>query len=93
VPTVIDGDFEWDDVKAAANVVKHGVSFEEAASAFADPSAIIVDDGSGDGSFKLIGLSVKTRLLVVVHVERGARECIISARLATSAEEDIYLNG
>jgi hypothetical protein len=44
VATVVFGDFEWDDEKAAANVQKHGVTFEEAAAAFTDPFAIDKDD-------------------------------------------------
>jgi uncharacterized DUF497 family protein len=39
MPTVVEGDFEWDSVKAASNLVKHGVSFAEAATVFADPLA------------------------------------------------------
>lgn len=47
--TVIEGDFEWDSVKAALNLAKHGVSFPEAATVFADPFAVYLDDGSGVG--------------------------------------------
>jgi len=47
VATLIDGDFEWDEDKAADNVAKHGVSFAEAATVFADPAAVYLDDGSG----------------------------------------------
>jgi uncharacterized DUF497 family protein len=47
--TVVYGDFEWDDAKAEANMRKHDVSFDEAATAFEDPNHLIVDDGSGDG--------------------------------------------
>ena len=45
--TVIEGDFEWDDEKARSNLEKHGVSFAEAATVFADPAAVYLDDGSG----------------------------------------------
>ena len=47
MPTVFEGDFEWDSAKAASNLVKHGVSFPEAATVFADPYAVYLDDGSG----------------------------------------------
>jgi uncharacterized DUF497 family protein len=44
MPPVVEGDFEWDSEKAAANLVKHGVSFPEAATVFADPLAVYLDD-------------------------------------------------
>jgi hypothetical protein len=49
--TVVEGDFEWNSAKAASNITKHGVSFFEAATVFADPSAVYLDDGSGTGSW------------------------------------------
>ena len=93
MPTVVEGDFEWDSDKAAANVRKHGVSFPEAATVFADPFAVYLDDGSGIGRMVVIGASLRERLLVVVHVERGSRDRIISARQATVAERDVYETG
>ena len=45
--TIIDGDFEWDEDKAASNFSKHRISFAEAATVFADPAAVYLDDGSG----------------------------------------------
>ncbi|HEX7480159.1 MAG TPA: BrnT family toxin [Polyangiales bacterium] len=91
--TVIEGDFEWDSAKAARNVLKHGVSFPEAATVFADPLAIYLDDGSGTERVVVIGTSLRDRLLYVVHVQRGERDRIISARPATSAERDVYETG
>jgi uncharacterized DUF497 family protein len=92
--TVVFGDFEWDDSKAEVNVRKHGVSFDEAATAFEDPEHLIVDDGSGDGeTYWLIGFSISGQLLTVVHVERGQRERIISARRATPEDERRYRQG
>jgi uncharacterized protein len=92
--TVVYGDFEWDDAKAEANMRKHGVSFDEAATAFEDPNHLIVDDGSGDGeTYWLVGFSIAGRLLTVVHVERGRRERIISARRATPEDERRYGHG
>lgn len=91
--TVLFGDYEWDTDKSAANQIKHGVSFEEAATALQDPHAAYVDAGSPDEQrFAAIGHSA-ARLLYVVHVERGERERIISARLATASEEALYDQG
>jgi len=91
--TVVDGDFEWDSAKATRNLTKHGVSFPEAATVFADPQALYVDDGSGTGRVLVIGTSLRDRLLCVVHVQRGERERIISARRATLGERQAYEMG
>jgi hypothetical protein len=93
MPTVVEGDFEWDSAKAASNLVKHGVSFAEASTVFADPFAVYLDDGSGIGQLVVIGASVRDRVLYVVHVERGARDRIVSARPASTAERDVYETG
>ena len=93
MPTVFEGDFEWDSAKAASNLAKHGVSFPEAATVFADPSAVYLDDGSGIGRLVVIGTSLRERLLYVVHVERGERDRIISARPATGGEREVYETG
>lgn len=93
MPTVVAGDFEWDADKAASNVAKHGVSFEEAATTFFDPHAMELDNGSPDGRLALIGYSEPARLLLVVFVERGERDRIISARRATGSERDRYEQG
>ena len=93
MPTVIEGSFEWESDKAEANIAKHGVSFPEAATVFADPFAVYLDDGSGEGRMVVIGTSLRQRVLYVVHVERGERDRIISARLATPAERAVYENG
>jgi hypothetical protein len=93
MPTVFDGDFEWDSAKAASNLIKHGVSFPEAATVFADPYAVYLDDGSGIGRLVVIGTSLRERLLYVVHVERGERDRIISARPATGGEREVYETG
>ena len=84
--TVVEGDFEWDSFKAASNLVKHGVSFAEAATVFADPMAVYLDDGSGIGRMVVIGRSLRERVLYVVSVERRQRDRIISARSANAAE-------
>jgi hypothetical protein len=93
VATVVEGDFEWDDEKAEANLAKHGVSFQEAATVFADPRAVYLDDGSGTDRMVVIGASIRERILYVVHVERRQRDRIISARRATAAEREVYAAG
>jgi hypothetical protein len=68
---------------------KHGVSFEEAATAFLDPMPRIFDDPDlirDELRFLLVGMSARSRRLVVVHAERGASLGIISVRLATRRE-------
>jgi len=74
--------------KAAANLAKHKVSFEEAATVFGDPLGRIVADprhSSEEERFALLGLSQNRRFLVVMYVERGETS-IISARPATRRE-------
>ena len=81
--------FEWDATKAMTNKRKHRVSFDEAATAFLDPLARVFDDpddARSEERFLLVGQSAMRRLLLVVHVERGDRLRIISARLATPGE-------
>ena len=88
--------FEWDSAKAAVNLAKHGVSFEEASTALRDPlSATGADpDHSGDEE-RLItfGVSTRGRLLIVAHTERGDTIRIISARLVTAGERKVYEEG
>jgi len=82
-------EFEWDPQKAAANLAKHKVSFEEAATVFGDPLGRIVADprhSSEEERFVLLGLSKDRRLLAVMYVERGFAVRIISARPATRRE-------
>jgi hypothetical protein len=93
VATVVEGDFEWDPDKAQSNLEKHGVSFPEAATVFADPAAVYLDDGSGTDRMVVVGTSLRDRVLYVVHVERGRRDRIISARPASRAERDVYESG
>jgi len=85
-------DFEWDDGKAAANFIKHGVTFEQAAYAFRDPFAVEwIDAGAAYGEERgiLLGMSVG-QILSVVYTERGEHLRIISARRATKHEKDNY---
>ena len=88
--------FEWDDDKARANLAKHGVSFEEAASVFGDPLALTFSDPDhslGEKRWLTFGVSHSGRLLVVAHTERGRAIRIISARKATRHERGIYEQG
>jgi hypothetical protein len=85
--------FEWDPNKATKNLRKHGVSFEEATTAFTDPLSITIHDplhSDQEDRFILIGMSNKNRLLVIVHTDRQDRIRIISARKATKKERKQY---
>ncbi|HSF48776.1 MAG TPA: BrnT family toxin [Burkholderiales bacterium] len=87
---------EWDPSKAAANLRKHGVSFEEAATALADDLAVTgadPDHSRGESRFVTFGISSARRLLVVAHNERADRLRIVSARRATRRERRIYEEG
>jgi len=84
--------FEWDDDKAASNLLKHGVSFEQARRVFEDPFALAFEDDRsiyGESRFVQIG-AVQNRLLTVVYVERGDVIRIISARRAEPQERRWY---
>ena len=87
--------FEWDQEKAARNVVKHGVSFDEAVSVFGGTLALTftdTDHSESEDRSRTYGMSNKSRLLVVVHTERRNNVRIISARKATRYEKSIYQN-
>jgi len=88
--------FEWSAKKAQSNFRKHKVSFEEAATALRDPMAATGADP--DYSFEesryiTFGVSEKGRLLVVSHTEEGKIIRIISARIASKGEREIYEEG
>ena len=88
--------FEWHGSKAAANLRKHGVSFEEAATVFADALSYVfsdLDHAEEEDRFLIIGLSAAGRVLVVSHTDRGQRSRIISAREATRKERTFYEEG
>jgi uncharacterized DUF497 family protein len=88
--------FEWDDQKAAANLLKHGVSFDEAVSVFGDAMALTFSDtdhSEMEDRSRTYGISNKARLLIVIHTERRNGLRIISARKATRHEKGIYENG
>lgn len=87
--------FEWDRKKAAANLNKHGVSFEEAKTAFRDPNARIIHDpdhSEDEDRFVLLGLSQAMNILLVCHCYKESDEIIriISARKASKKEANTY---
>jgi len=85
--------FEWDDKKAAKNRLKHGISFEEASTAFGDPLSITIEDplhSENENRLILIGRSEWFNTLVVVHVEKNDTIRIISARKASKKEKIFY---
>ncbi len=87
-----DDDFEWDDAKAAENLVRHGVSFAAARLAFADVFAVVREDrrqNYGEDRFILLGM-VEEHLLAVAHIMRDERARIISARIAEPRERRRY---
>jgi uncharacterized DUF497 family protein len=89
-------DCEWDDAKAAANSAKHGVTFTEAQTVFADPFFIDFydpDHSDDEARFLLVGRSVDGRLLIVCYTERDGRSRLISARLTTRQEQHDYEEG
>lgn len=88
--------FEWDPKKATTNRRKHGVIFEEASSALRDvfsATAHDPDHSDDEERFVTFGVSSQGRLLTVSHTDRGNAIRIISARLATNAERQIYEEG
>jgi len=93
-------DFRWDVVKAAANAIKHGVTFEQAATVFLDPLALTVFDeahSQEEERWWLLGHDASGALLVVAHTYQAAGDDsvnvrLISARPATGRERQFYEN-
>jgi hypothetical protein len=88
--------FEWDPKKAAANIKKHRVTFQAAATVFGDPLAITFQDpdhSEGEDRQMTFGLSLQKRLIVVSHTQRKDQTRIISARLMDRTERVIYEEG
>jgi uncharacterized DUF497 family protein len=85
--------FEWKQSKAASNLKKHGVSFEEAKTIFDNPLAVIFDDEAHSIDEQreiIIGHSRQNWLLLIAFTERFGNVRIISARLATRQEREDY---
>lgn len=89
----MDLEFEWEPDKAVKNLRKHKVSFQEAATVFADETSATVydpDHSDSETRFLTIGYSNRERLLVVSHTDRGSRVRIISARMLKPSEQKQY---
>lgn len=87
--------FEWDEKKSAANARKHGVSFDEASTAFYDDHGLVIGDpdhSENEDRFVLIRFSSGLRLLVVCHCYRADGDVIrlVSARKARRGERAQY---
>lgn len=85
--------YEWDAGKAAANLKKHRVAFDEAATVFLDSLAMTYPDpdhSEGERRFITIGESARGRVILVAHLDRGDHIRIISARRATRREAHEY---
>lgn len=85
--------FAWDEKKAATNLARHGVSFEEAATVFGDPLSDTFDDPDHsvvERRFVIIGMSKKGRILIVAHTDDGEVVRLISAREPTRKERGFY---
>lgn len=88
--------FEWDSAKAARNLRKHRISFEEAVTVFYDPLAVSgrdPDHSEEEQRFVTFGQSSSGHVIVVSHTDRPDAIRIISARRATRAEREIYEEG
>ena len=87
---------EWDLKKAQINLKKHGVSFEEAATALSDPMAATgadPDHSSAEDRYVTFGVSGKGRHIVVSHTEKDETIRIKSARKASKGERELYEEG
>jgi hypothetical protein len=88
--------FEWDALEAAANLKKHGTSFDDAASVFLDPLAVTFPDPDHSAEELreiTVGHTMRKQLLLVSHCDRRGRIRIVSARRATHTERRQYEEG
>ena len=88
--------FEWDENKAASNLSKHGVAFEEAKTVFDDPLYVDFfdpDHSDEEERYLIVGKSNRGRLLIVSYTQRGNSIRLISARVVTQAEQEAYEEG
>ena len=89
-------EFNWDNRKAATNLKKHKISFQEAATVFNDPMALTFDDPDhsiGECRLLTFGMTDSQKLIIVSHTEANSIIRIISARLMDKHERKIYENG
>jgi uncharacterized DUF497 family protein len=88
--------FEWDEAKNVANLAKHGIAFEEAATIFEGPVFTLADEGWADERLveeareRSYGLINGITVICVIHTDRGEATRIISARRATRAERELF---
>ena len=88
--------FEWDPAKAAANLLKHGVSFDKASTVFGDSLSVSgrdLEHSEVETRYVTIGLSSEGRILIVCHTDRRNVIRIFSARFAVRKEKKIYEEG
>jgi uncharacterized protein len=88
--------FDWDENKAASNLLKHGVSFAEAKTVFDDPLYVDFYDpahSDDEDRYLIVGESNQRRLLIVSYTERGNLIRLISAREVTRTEREVYEEG
>jgi uncharacterized protein len=88
--------FEWDEAKARENLKKHKVGFDEGKTIFNDPLLLTfpdIDTSDAEERYVNIGLSVRDRVLVLIHTERQGRIRIISCRKASACERRHYEEG
>jgi uncharacterized DUF497 family protein len=85
--------FEWDEAKAAENLRKHGISFPEASTVFADPLSWTYPDpdhSDREERYLTIGLSARRAVVIIGHADEGDTVRIITARRATNHERGFY---
>ena len=85
--------FDWDSQKDDSNLIKHGISFDEASSAFFDEHQVIIIDNRKDyGETReiLIGKTKDLLLIIIIYVHRNKLIRIISARVASVKETQLY---
>ena len=88
--------FEWDEAKARENLKKHKVGFDEGKTIFNDPFLLTfpdIDTAGAEERYVNIGLSIRDRVLVLIHTERQGRIRIISCRKASPRERRHYEEG
>jgi uncharacterized DUF497 family protein len=88
--------FEWDEAKARENLKKHKVGFDEGKTIFNDPFLLTfpdIDTSDAEERYVNIGLSIRDRVLVLIHTERQGKIRIISCRKASARERRHYEEG
>jgi uncharacterized protein len=90
----VSAEYEWDAIKARANLGKHGIDFADAVTVFEDPRGLTIEDAIDDEVRHVtLGMDAEGRLLVVVYTWRADVIRVISARRATRREVQEYEEG